>query len=208
MAQARPPPARPAGLPRPRRWAWIISTVAALGAGVVLAFLLSIATNSPALYERHYVWLFWVNVGLASLLVTVIVVAAVRLLWRVSRGRFGSRLLLKLAAIFALVGVLPGVLIYTVSYQFVSRSIESWFDVKVEGALDAGLNTRPRHDRHDRHRPRDQDPARRRAARRERHLGRAALARAAARAALGARRSGSSAAPARACSRPARRARG
>ena len=37
-------------------------------------------------------------------------------------------------------GVLPGVLIYTVSYQFVSRSIETWFDVKVEGALDAGLN--------------------------------------------------------------------
>ena len=63
-----------------------------------------------------------------------------RLLWRVARGRFGSRLLLKLAAIFALVGILPGVLIYAVSYQFVSRSIESWFDVKVEGALDAGLN--------------------------------------------------------------------
>ncbi|MEP7303643.1 MAG: ATP-binding protein [Caldimonas sp.] len=125
---------------RATRWAWIVSTVAALGAGLVLAFLLSIATNNPALYERHYVWLFWVNVGLASLLVSVIVVAAVRLLWRVSRRRFGSRLLLKLAAIFALVGVVPGVLIYTVSYQFVSRSIESWFDVRVEGALDAGLN--------------------------------------------------------------------
>ncbi len=134
-----PHPALPP-MPRASRWAWIISTVAALGAGLVLAFLLSIATNNPALYERHYVWLFWVNVALASLLVTVIVVAGVRLLWRVSRGRFGSRLLLKLAAIFALVGVIPGVLIYTVSYQFVSRSIESWFDVKVEGALDAGLN--------------------------------------------------------------------
>jgi nitrogen fixation/metabolism regulation signal transduction histidine kinase len=35
---------------------------------------------------------------------------------------------------------MPGVLIYVVSYQFVSRSIESWFDVKVEGALDAGLS--------------------------------------------------------------------
>jgi len=124
---------------RPSRWAWIVSTLAALGAGLVLAFLLSIATNNPALYERHYVWLFWVNVALASTLVLVIVVAGVRMLWRVSRGRFGSRLLLKLAAIFALVGILPGVLIYTVSYQFVSRSIESWFDVKVEGALDAGL---------------------------------------------------------------------
>ncbi len=36
--------------------------------------------------------------------------------------------------------MLPGVLIYTVSYQFVSRSIESWFDVRVESALVAGLN--------------------------------------------------------------------
>ena len=121
------------------RWAWIISTVAATGAGLVLAFLLSIATNNPSLYERHYVWLFWVNLVVATLLVLVIAIAGVRLLLRVRRGKFGSRLLLKLAAIFALVGVVPGVLIYTVSYQFVSRSIESWFDVKVETALDAGL---------------------------------------------------------------------
>ncbi len=35
---------------------------------------------------------------------------------------------------------MPGLLIYVVSYQFVSRSIESWFDVKVEGALAAGVN--------------------------------------------------------------------
>ncbi len=124
---------------RASRWALIASTVAVLGAGLVLAFLLSITTSSPSLYERHYVWLFWVNVGLASVLMAVIVVTGARLLWRVSRGRFGSRLLLKLAAIFALVGVVPGLLIYMVSYQFVSRSIESWFDVRVEGALDAGL---------------------------------------------------------------------
>jgi nitrogen fixation/metabolism regulation signal transduction histidine kinase len=123
-----------------QRWAWLISTVAATGAGLVLAFLLSIATNNPALYERHYVWLLWVNVTVATLLVLVIGIAGVRLLIRVRRGKFGSRLLLKLAAIFALVGVVPGLLIYTVSYQFVSRSIESWFDVKVESALDAGLN--------------------------------------------------------------------
>ena len=122
------------------RWGWIVSLVAMTGAGLVLAFMLALATNNRATYERHYVWLFWVNVVVASLLVLVIGIAAVRLLVRVWRGKFGSRLLLKLAAIFALVGVVPGVLIYTVSYQFVSRSIESWFDVKVEGALDAGLN--------------------------------------------------------------------
>jgi nitrogen fixation/metabolism regulation signal transduction histidine kinase len=56
------------------------------------------------------------------------------------QGKFGSRLLVKLAAIFGLVGILPGLLIYGVSYQFVTRSIEVWFDTKVEVALDAGLN--------------------------------------------------------------------
>ncbi len=122
------------------RWAWIISLVAVTGAVLVLTFLLSIATNNRAFYERHYAWLFWVNVAVAAFLVLVISIAAVRLLLRVQRGKFGSRMLLKLAGIFALVGVAPGVIIYTVSYQFVSRSIESWFDVKVEGALDAGLN--------------------------------------------------------------------
>ena len=121
------------------RWAWIVACIAVTGAAAVLTFLLSVATNNPALYERHYVWLFWVNVTVATLLVLVIVIASARLMVRVRRGKFGSRLLLKLAAIFGLVGVVPGVLIYTVSYQFVSRSIESWFDIKVESALDAGL---------------------------------------------------------------------
>jgi nitrogen fixation/metabolism regulation signal transduction histidine kinase len=76
----------------------------------------------------------------ACLLLLVIGLASTRLMLRVRRGKFGSRLLLRLAAVFAMVGVLPGVLIYTVSYQFVSRSIETWFDLKVERALEAGLN--------------------------------------------------------------------
>ena len=76
----------------------------------------------------------------AGLLLVGLVWGASRLMIRLRQGQFGSRLLLKLAAIFGLVGVVPGVLIYVVSYQFVSRSIESWFDVKVEAALIAGLN--------------------------------------------------------------------
>ena len=55
------------------------------------------------------------------------------------RGHFGTRLIAKLAMIFALVGVVPGLILYGVSLQFVSRSIETWFDVKVESALNSGL---------------------------------------------------------------------
>jgi nitrogen fixation/metabolism regulation signal transduction histidine kinase len=125
---------------KPSRWAWIASLVALTATALVLFFLLSITTGNRAVYERHYAWLFWVNVVVAVLLVLVILAAVVRLQLRVRGGKFGSRLLLRLVGVFAFVGVVPGVLIYTVSYQFVSRSIESWFDVKVEGALDAGLN--------------------------------------------------------------------
>ncbi len=122
------------------RWAWTISVVAATGAALVLAFVLSLSTQGGGLYERHFVWLFWVNVAVAALLTLVIFMAALRLVVRTRRGKFGSRLLVKLAGIFALVGLLPGMVIYTVSYQFVSRSIEAWFDVRVAGALDSGLS--------------------------------------------------------------------
>jgi len=92
------------------RWAWIISLVVVTGASLVLTFLLSITTNNRSFYEQHYEWLFWLNIVVAVLLVLVIGIAAVRMWLRVQRGKFGGRLLLKLAAIFALVGVLPGVL--------------------------------------------------------------------------------------------------
>ncbi len=122
-----------------QRWAWLVSAVASLGALMVLAFVLGFASPESRFYERNFVWLFWVNAVVAALLALVVLVVALRLLVRLQRGKFGSRLLIKLAGIFALVGVLPGLVIYTVSYQFVSRSIEAWFDVQVAGALDAGL---------------------------------------------------------------------
>ncbi len=121
------------------RWTWLVSLVALTGVALVLAFVLSLATRGGAFYEQHFVWLFWVNAAVAALLLVVLVAAAARLAVRLRHGKFGTRLLIKLAGIFALVGLLPGVLIYTVSYQFVSRSIEAWFDVRVAGALDAGL---------------------------------------------------------------------
>ncbi|MDE2594382.1 MAG: HAMP domain-containing protein [Burkholderiales bacterium] len=122
------------------RWAWILSAAAITGAALILAFLLAFATENGERFEPQFAWLFWTNVAVAALLLISILFAVVRLGLRLRARKFGSRLLLKLAGIFALVGLVPGLLIYTVSYQFVSRSIETWFDVRVEGALEAGLN--------------------------------------------------------------------
>lgn len=122
------------------RWTVGVGAGAVLALSLVLLFLLTQATGNRELYERNYARLLVLNIAVAVLLLLVIGWIVLRLLLRLRQGRFGSRLLVKLAAIFALVGLMPGLMIYVVSYQFVSRSIESWFDVKVEGALDAGLN--------------------------------------------------------------------
>ncbi|MFT4191149.1 MAG: ATP-binding protein [Comamonas sp.] len=122
------------------RWALLLGGVAMVGIGLVLFFMLTLATSNQALYEVNYSRLLAINTGVACLLGVIIVWGGARLLSRVRRNKFGSRLLLKLAAIFALVGFAPGLLIYFVSYQFVSRSIETWFDVRVEAALESGLS--------------------------------------------------------------------
>jgi len=125
---------------RALRWAVALAVTVMVAITIVLLFLLTQATNNRELYERNYGRLFVLNMVVAGLLLAVILWVFLRLASRLRRGKFGSRLLVKLAAIFSLVGFVPGMLIYVVSYQFVSRSIESWFDVKVEGALDAGVS--------------------------------------------------------------------
>ena len=121
------------------RWAWGVALVAATGVALVLTFVLALVARGGGFYERHFGWLFWANAAIGALLLAVVGLAVVRLALRLRRGKFGSRLLIKLAGIFALVGLLPGMVIYTVSYQFVTRSIEAWFDERVASALDAGL---------------------------------------------------------------------
>ncbi|QWE24690.1 HAMP domain-containing protein [Polynucleobacter sp. AP-Elch-400A-B2] len=106
---------------------------------LLLLALLSIATSNTEFFDNYFIWLYAANVvvGICLTLVILTLVIVIAIRWR--KGRFGTRLVAKLAMIFALVGVVPGLILYGVSLQFVSRSIETWFDVQVESALDAGL---------------------------------------------------------------------
>lgn len=111
------------------------------GAAVtVLLFLLASASENTAAFDKHYPWLLGLNALVAAGLLVLVTLLLARLYQRYRRGRFGSKLMTRLVLLFAAVGILPGVIIYTVSVQFVSRSIESWFDVRVESALESGLN--------------------------------------------------------------------
>lgn len=111
----------------------------ALALAGVLLFLLAAASSNTQAFARNYPVLLAINGVIAALLFALVLALVARLVRRWRQRRFGARLTLRFALAFALMGVLPGVLIYVVSVQFLSRSIESWFDVRVDRALESGL---------------------------------------------------------------------
>lgn len=105
----------------------------------ILLYLLAIATGNTSKLEEFYWWLLGFNIVLLFALLGMIVRQLIRLRQRVKARVFGAKLAQRLVTMFALVALVPGVLVFTISVQFLTHSIESWFDVRVESALDRGL---------------------------------------------------------------------
>ncbi|TFW29985.1 HAMP domain-containing protein [Massilia horti] len=106
----------------------------------ILLFLLASANDNSGFLERYYYWLLGLISATAGLLLIMVVGVLARLYSRYKAGKFGSRLMARLMLLFAGIGILPGLVIFMVSVQFVSHSIDSWFDVKIDAALESGMN--------------------------------------------------------------------
>ncbi|MET3106889.1 nitrogen fixation/metabolism regulation signal transduction histidine kinase [Oxalobacteraceae bacterium GrIS 2.11] len=113
--------------------------VGAALSGIFLFFIVSLS-DQKVVFEKNYIWLLGLNSLVAVALLGLIVLLLSRLYRRYKRKEFGTRLLTRLVLLFAALAIVPGALIYAVSIQFVSRSIESGFDARVENAIEAGLN--------------------------------------------------------------------
>ena len=113
---------------------------AALVMGIALLGLLFYASGDSAVFSDSLPTLFVIGgvLGVAMLLLL-----GWRLWWlqkRIRRGVFGAKLTLKLLAMFGVVALLPGLVVYGASVFFLNRSIETWFDVRVDNALASGVN--------------------------------------------------------------------
>ncbi len=102
-------------------------------------FLLATASADTTLFARHYPLLLGLNAMLAALLAALVAYQLFAFVRRYRARVFGARLTLRLLSRFALLAVVPGLIVYAVSVQFLTRSIESWFDVKVDAALEGGI---------------------------------------------------------------------
>ncbi|RDS99909.1 PAS domain-containing sensor histidine kinase, partial [Burkholderia contaminans] len=95
----------------------IVSTVALTA--LLLLVLLAAASANTEFFDRYYSWLYATNIVVALVFLLVVLGLIGMIVVRLRKGKFGTRLLAKLAVFFALVGVVPGGIIYIVSYQFV-----------------------------------------------------------------------------------------
>ena len=116
---------------------YIVFISAVLGA--VLLYLLSHASANTALSGQNYTLLLALNIALAVFFIILISLQLWKLYRQMRNQVIGSRLTLRLLGMFALMALIPGLIVYAVSVNFLTRSIESWFNVKVEAALDGGL---------------------------------------------------------------------
>ena len=119
-------------------WLLRLALIVGVLSGVTLFGLLAWSTGNASRVAQYQTLLLWLNGALALALFIWVVFLTGRLIIQRWRGKFGARLTARFALAFTLIGVLPGALIYTVSVQFMSRSIESWFNVRVDTALESG----------------------------------------------------------------------
>jgi len=111
-----------------------------IGLGGILLFLLSKASANSAAFTENYTLLLALN-GVLVVCLAGLIGYQLWILRRKLRAKmFGAKLTLRLVMLFALMAVLPGMLVYGVSVQFLTKSIESWFDVRVDNALEGGLS--------------------------------------------------------------------
>ena len=73
-------------------------------------------------------------------LIILIVFQFYRLAKKRNRKVFGSKLAIKIVLLFSFVALIPGVMVFIVSNKYITNSFDSWFDERVEKALESGIN--------------------------------------------------------------------
>ncbi|HET6545649.1 MAG TPA: ATP-binding protein [Rhodanobacteraceae bacterium] len=118
----------------------VLPALAVLG---LLAASLKLAEDAAGGNSRlvtHYPWVL----GAAVLALVVIALAIIQRLWRLRRelrrNAPGARLSRRLLIMLVLLAIPPAVVVYGFALRFLDASVDTWFNVKLEQALDDALD--------------------------------------------------------------------
>ncbi|HHM04323.1 MAG TPA: HAMP domain-containing protein [Gammaproteobacteria bacterium] len=102
-------------------------------------YLMGRATQHSEEFEGLYSVLLVVNVLELVLLLYLISINMLRLYRQYRAGATGSRLTVRLVVVFVLLAVVPVSLVYYFSLDFLRRGIDSWFDVRMDQAMENSM---------------------------------------------------------------------
>ena len=101
--------------------------------------MMSKSLQNSELFDRFYLGLLLFNaLGLISLSI-LIILNLKRLIRQLKNRVIGSRMTIRIVILFSLLSVTPVLIVYYFSLDFLHRGIDSWFDLRVEQALDDSL---------------------------------------------------------------------
>ena len=106
---------------------------------LTLAYLLSAATQDSSRLNDLFLFLFGVGILSLILLAAILIRSLIRLYRDFKRNEAGSRLTIRLVTLFVMLILVSTTIVYSFSIHFLHRGINSWFDVKVEQALNDSL---------------------------------------------------------------------
>lgn len=118
---------------------YIITTVAFIGIALLILLAKSLS-NSELVSSDTFRLLLIFNIIFVCSLVVLITIQIIKLLQNVKKEIVGSRLTMRLVLSFATIVIIPVTIVYLASVSFLTKSIESWFNVQVESALQGGLS--------------------------------------------------------------------
>ena len=101
--------------------------------------MMSKSLQNSELFDRFYLGLLLFNaLGLISLSI-LIILNLKRLIRQLKNRVIGSRMTIRIVILFSLLSVTPVLIVYYFSLDFLHRGIDSWFDLRIEQALDDSL---------------------------------------------------------------------
>ena len=102
-------------------------------------YLMSSATENSEEFGRIYIPLLVIIVIELLILAGLIVYNLGRLIRQYRNQATGSRLTVRLVVLFVILAVTPASVLYYFSLGFIRHGIDSWFDVRIEQAMDGAL---------------------------------------------------------------------
>ena len=122
-----------------KRVLYILIATSGVGLALAALFLLTQTVQKSGNFDRLQEVILWINIIGGVLLIALLIGNLSRLFRDYRQNVPGAKLKARMVGMFVGLAVLPLLVVFYFSTQFINRGIDSWFNVQVEEGLDNAL---------------------------------------------------------------------